>query len=96
MWFSNNEMFDSFRGEIIFLICELFLFLLSLSRCPYFKGQWGDYWYMGAKCDQLWNTLDLILVATLPGIGLALIVGVTIQTVHYCKKKSKKNINDDR
>nr|KAF6320569.1 hypothetical protein mPipKuh1_008564 [Pipistrellus kuhlii] len=64
-------------------------------KCPYFKGQWGDYWYMGAKCDQLWSTLDLILVATLPGIGLALIVGVTIQTVHYCKKKSKKNINDD-
>ncbi|XP_054571320.1 uncharacterized protein LOC114228248 [Eptesicus fuscus] len=65
-------------------------------KCPNFRGQWGNYWYMGAKCDQLWSTLDLILVATLPGIGLALIVGVTIQTVHYCKKKSKKNINDDR
>lgn len=84
-------------GEtLFFLICELFLFLLSLSRCLNFRGRWGNYWYMGAKCDQLWNTLDLILVATLPGIGLALIVGVTIQTVHYCKKKSKENINDDR
>uniref|UniRef100_A0A8C2YLM9 Uncharacterized LOC102022423 n=2 Tax=Chinchilla lanigera TaxID=34839 RepID=A0A8C2YLM9_CHILA len=51
---------------------------------------------MGAKCDQLWNTLDLILVATLPGVGLALIVGVTIQTIHYCKKKSKKNIDNHR
>jgi type III secretory pathway component EscS len=50
---------------------------------------------MGAKCDQLWSTLDLILVATLPGIGLALIVGVTIQTIHFCKKRSK-NIDDHR
>ncbi|XP_036127035.1 uncharacterized protein LOC118636089 [Molossus molossus] len=65
-------------------------------KCPYFRGRWGNYWYMGTKCDQIWNTLDLILVATLPGIGLALIVGVMIQTVHYCKKKSKKNINDHR
>ncbi|KAM7045429.1 uncharacterized protein WM277_010084 isoform 3-T3 [Molossus nigricans] len=65
-------------------------------KCPYFRGRWGNYWYMGTKCDQIWNTLDLILVATLPGIGLALIVGVMIQTVHYCKNKSKKNINDHR
>ncbi|XP_037676776.1 meprin A subunit beta-like [Choloepus didactylus] len=65
-------------------------------KCPNFRGQWGNYWYMGSKCDQLWNTLDLILVAALPGIGLALIVGVTIQTIHYCKKKSKKNIDDHR
>ncbi|KAF6090762.1 hypothetical protein HJG60_012155 [Phyllostomus discolor] len=65
-------------------------------KCPNFRGQWGNYWYMGAKCDQLWSTLDLVLVTVLPGIGLALIVGVTIQTIHYCKKKSKNNINDQR
>uniref|UniRef100_A0A8D2DZ10 Uncharacterized protein n=1 Tax=Sciurus vulgaris TaxID=55149 RepID=A0A8D2DZ10_SCIVU len=65
-------------------------------KCLNFRGQWGNYWFMGAKCDQLWNTLDLILVATLPGIGLALIVGVTIQTIHYCKKNSKKNIDNNR
>ncbi|XP_062039041.1 uncharacterized protein LOC133752668 [Lepus europaeus] len=65
-------------------------------KCPNFRGLLGNYWYMGAKCDQLWNTLDLILVAVLPGIGLALIVGVTIQTIYYCKKKSKKNIDDHR
>ncbi|KAM5290653.1 uncharacterized protein AAES06_006763 [Glossophaga mutica] len=65
-------------------------------KCPNFRGQWGNYWYMGAKCDQLWNTLDLVLVAVLPGIGLALIVGVTIQTIQYCKKKSKNNIDDQR
>ncbi|XP_040600282.1 uncharacterized protein LOC101830902 [Mesocricetus auratus] len=60
-------------------------------KCPNFRGQWGDYWYMGDKCEQLWNTVDLILVATLPGIALALIVGVVIQIIHYCKGKSKKN-----
>uniref|UniRef100_A0A4X1W268 MICOS complex subunit n=1 Tax=Sus scrofa TaxID=9823 RepID=A0A4X1W268_PIG len=65
-------------------------------KCPNFRGQWGNYWYMGVKCDQLWNTLDLILVAALPGIGLALLVGVTIQTIHYCKKRSKKDTNDHR
>ncbi|XP_021103330.1 meprin A subunit beta-like [Heterocephalus glaber] len=65
-------------------------------KCPYFRGQWGNYWYMGTKCDQLWSTMDLILVATLPGVGLALIVGVTIQTIHYCKKKSKKNTDNHR
>nr|XP_012645546.1 MICOS complex subunit MIC27 isoform X1 [Microcebus murinus] len=65
-------------------------------RCPNFRGQWKNYWYMGAKCDQLWSTLDLILVAVLPGIGLALTVGVTIHTIHYCKKKSKKNTDDHR
>ncbi|XP_060230981.1 uncharacterized protein LOC132650056 [Meriones unguiculatus] len=60
-------------------------------KCPNYRGQWGNYWYMGNKCEQLWNTLDLILVATLPGIALALIVGVVIQIIHYCKGKSKKN-----
>nr|XP_034342060.1 uncharacterized protein LOC117695315 isoform X1 [Arvicanthis niloticus] len=65
-------------------------------KCPNFRGQWGDYWYMGEKCDQLWNTLDLILVATLPGIALAIIVGVVIQIIHYCKGKSKKNANHHR
>ncbi|XP_059106417.1 uncharacterized protein LOC131899063 isoform X1 [Peromyscus eremicus] len=59
-------------------------------KCQNFRGQLGDYWYMGDKCEQLWNTVDLILVATLPGIALALIVGVAIQIIHYCKGKSKK------
>ncbi|XP_050998432.1 uncharacterized protein LOC127185879 isoform X2 [Acomys russatus] len=65
-------------------------------KCSNFRGQWGDYWYMGGKCEQLWNTLDLILVATLPGIALAVIVGVVIQIAHYCKGKSKKNGNHHR
>ncbi|XP_031231879.1 uncharacterized protein LOC116094036 isoform X2 [Mastomys coucha] len=65
-------------------------------KCPNFRGRWGDYWYMGEKCDQLWNTLDLVLVATLPGIALAIIVGVTVQIIHYCKGKSKENGNHHR
>ncbi|KAM4818656.1 uncharacterized protein RHO17_003830 [Thomomys bottae] len=65
-------------------------------KCPNYRGKWGNYWYMGAKCDQLWNTLDLVLVATLPGVGLALIVAVTIESIHYCRKKSKKNTDDHR
>ncbi|CAH6782458.1 RGD1561958 [Phodopus roborovskii] len=60
-------------------------------KCPNYRGQWGDYWYMGDKCKQLWTTVDLILVATLPGIALAVIVGVAIQIIHYCKRESKKN-----
>ncbi|XP_041501145.1 uncharacterized protein LOC121443459 isoform X1 [Microtus oregoni] len=65
-------------------------------KCQNFRGQWGDDWYMGEKCEQLWNTLDLILVATLPGITLALIVGVVIQIIHYCKGKPKKNEDHHR
>uniref|UniRef100_A0A8C8SMZ9 Uncharacterized protein n=1 Tax=Pelusios castaneus TaxID=367368 RepID=A0A8C8SMZ9_9SAUR len=59
-------------------------------KCPYYQGRWGDYWYMGHKCKQLWNTLDLILVTVLPAVALAFLVGVIIQCVHCCKKKSNK------
>uniref|UniRef100_A0A674J9L3 Uncharacterized protein n=1 Tax=Terrapene triunguis TaxID=2587831 RepID=A0A674J9L3_9SAUR len=59
-------------------------------KCPYFRGLWGDYWYMGHKCEQLWNTLDLILVTVLPAVALAFLVGVIIQCVYYCKNKSSK------
>lgn len=65
-------------------------------KCQNYRGQWGDYWYMGDKCEQLWNTVDLILVATLPGIALALIVGVVIQIIHYCKEKPKKKEDHHR
>nr|XP_033800179.1 uncharacterized protein LOC117360485 [Geotrypetes seraphini] len=62
-------------------------------KCPYYRGQWGSYWYIGPKCDQLWNTLDLIVIAVLPGVGLAFVVAVIAQAIHYCKnKKSNKNV----
>ncbi|KAG8448395.1 hypothetical protein GDO86_015476 [Hymenochirus boettgeri] len=58
--------------------------------CPYYKGPKGDYWYMGAKCDQLWTTHDLILVTVLPAVTLAVVVAVTAQIIHACKAKSSK------
>ncbi|XP_025917038.1 uncharacterized protein LOC112963829 [Apteryx rowi] len=60
-------------------------------RCNYFRVGWREYWYMGPKCNQLWNTLDLILVAVLPAVALSFIVGVIFQCVYYCKgRKSRK------
>ncbi|XP_053330039.1 protein SSXT-like [Spea bombifrons] len=58
--------------------------------CPYYRGPNGNYWYMGEKCDQLWNTLDLILVTVLPAVSLAFVVGVVAQLIHYCKTKPSK------
>ncbi|KFW79553.1 hypothetical protein N305_05425, partial [Manacus vitellinus] len=43
-------------------------------RCDYFRVGWKDYWYMGPKCNHLWNTLDFILVATVPAVTLVIIV----------------------
>ncbi|XP_067404477.1 uncharacterized protein [Emydura macquarii macquarii] len=68
----------------------------AFCKCPYYQGLWGDYWYMGHKCKQLWNTLDLILVTVLPAIALAFLVGVIIQCVHYCKKKSNQSVKGAR
>uniref|UniRef100_A0A8C3RLQ7 Uncharacterized protein n=1 Tax=Chelydra serpentina TaxID=8475 RepID=A0A8C3RLQ7_CHESE len=61
-------------------------------KCPYYRGLWGDYWYMGHKCEQLWNSLDLILVTVLPAVALAFLVGVIVQCVYYCKNKSNKSV----
>ncbi|XP_030066786.1 uncharacterized protein LOC115475169 [Microcaecilia unicolor] len=66
-------------------------------KCPYYRGQWGTYWYIGSKCDQLWNTLDLIVMVTLPGVALAFVVAVIAQAIHYCKsKKSNKKVKRDK
>ncbi|XP_009668258.1 uncharacterized protein [Struthio camelus] len=60
-------------------------------RCNYYRVGWREYWYMGPKCNQLWNTLDLILVTVLPAVALSFVVGVICQCVHYCKgKKARK------
>uniref|UniRef100_A0A6I8NIB7 EGF-like domain-containing protein n=1 Tax=Ornithorhynchus anatinus TaxID=9258 RepID=A0A6I8NIB7_ORNAN len=59
-------------------------------QCQNSRGKWGEYWYMGTKCEQAWNTLDLVLVAVLPGLALTLIVAVTMQTVYYCKNKKSR------
>ncbi|KAL9837081.1 uncharacterized protein GJ701_010722 [Geothlypis trichas] len=46
-----------------------------------------EYWYMGPKCNHLWNTLDFILVATLPGVALVFIVVVIFSAVLCLKTK---------
>ncbi|KGL82219.1 hypothetical protein N309_10595, partial [Tinamus guttatus] len=43
-------------------------------RCNYYRVGWKDYWYMGPKCDQLWSTVDLILVTVLPAVALSFVV----------------------
>ncbi|XP_013047654.1 uncharacterized protein [Anser cygnoides] len=63
-------------------------------RCDYYREGWQEYWYMGPKCNQLWSTLDLILVTILPAVALVFIVIVIFQCVHCCKsKKAGKQTN---
>ncbi|XP_042680794.1 uncharacterized protein LOC122163561 [Centrocercus urophasianus] len=63
-------------------------------RCDYYREGWMEYWYMGPKCNQLWNTLDLILVSVLPAVALVFLVVVIFQCVYCCKgKKAGKQTN---
>ncbi|XP_073445998.1 uncharacterized protein [Dendrobates tinctorius] len=55
--------------------------------CPYYTGPNGNYWYLGEKCDQLWSTLDMIVICVFPAVALAFIVAVTAQLIHFCKMK---------
>lgn len=49
---------------------------------------------MGPKCNQLWNTLDFILVTILPAVALVFLVVAIYQCVYYCKgKKARKQTN---
>ncbi|XP_073498266.1 uncharacterized protein [Phyllobates terribilis] len=57
--------------------------------CPYYTGPNGNYWYLGEKCDQLWSTLDMIVICVLPAVALAFIVAVTAQLIHFCKTKPR-------
>ncbi|XP_068871162.1 uncharacterized protein [Aphelocoma coerulescens] len=57
-------------------------------RCDYFRMGWKEYWYMGPKCNHLWNTLDFIFVATVPA-GILIIIVVVIFSVVYCMKTEK-------
>lgn len=61
---------------------------IFICRCDYFRIGWKEYWYMGPKCNHLWNTLDFILVATLPA-GILIIIVVVIFSVVYCVKTEK-------
>ncbi|XP_069062265.1 uncharacterized protein [Pleurodeles waltl] len=58
-------------------------------KCPNYRESLTDYWYMGPKCEHLWNTLDLILVIVFPAVALASVASVTVQWIYYCKNRPK-------
>ncbi|KAM6413243.1 uncharacterized protein O9250_006456 [Rhynochetos jubatus] len=60
-------------------------------RCDYFRVDWIEYWYMGPKCNHLWNTVDFILVTILPAVALVIIVIVVFYSIYYCKSKKTGN-----
>ncbi|XP_062496186.1 uncharacterized protein LOC134174872 [Pezoporus occidentalis] len=60
-------------------------------RCDYYRVDWQEYWYMGPKCNHRWNTLDFILVATLPAVALVIIAVVIFYCVYRCKSKKAGN-----
>ncbi|XP_028670499.1 uncharacterized protein zgc:158432 [Erpetoichthys calabaricus] len=62
----------------------------SYCRCHNYKQENEDFWYIGENCQQLWSLTTLILVATLPGLSLAILVGVIIQCFYYFKKPEKQ------
>ncbi|KAL7838814.1 hypothetical protein AOLI_G00272180 [Acnodon oligacanthus] len=56
-------------------------------RCNNFK----DEFYVGEDCNQKWTTLTFALVASLPGIALAVVVGVTVHIIHTCQKSGESS-----
>ncbi|KAJ8405754.1 hypothetical protein AAFF_G00311910 [Aldrovandia affinis] len=50
-----------------------------------------DTWYIGENCDQEWTVLTFALVASLPGVALAAIVGVAVHCASYSKKKKSSS-----
>lgn len=63
-----------------------FVFPFSTGRCNNYVNEW----FIGEKCDQKWTTVTFALVASLPGLGLALLVGVI---VYFVRKPSKGKKN---
>ncbi|XP_041949870.1 uncharacterized protein zgc:158432 isoform X1 [Alosa sapidissima] len=51
-------------------------------RCNNNAGEW----FIGEDCTQKWTTVQFALVASLPGVGLAILVGVVV----YCTRKPSK------
>ncbi|CAB1352641.1 unnamed protein product [Coregonus sp. 'balchen'] len=58
----------------------------AFCRC----NNYINMWYIGENCDFEWTILTFALVATLPGLALAAIVGVMVQCVHYSRKPAEK------
>ncbi|XP_032994142.1 uncharacterized protein LOC117040471 [Lacerta agilis] len=69
---------------------------IPFCKCPSYQNGWKNYWYMGAKCEELWSTLDLILVVVFPAVALSFVAAVTTQWVQYCKDKPGKEAKRSR
>ncbi|KAI4888366.1 hypothetical protein NFI96_019373, partial [Prochilodus magdalenae] len=54
----------------------------SVRRCNNYK----DEFYLGENCNQKWTTLTFALVASLPGVTLAVLVGVTVYVLVACRR----------
>ncbi|XP_053812089.1 uncharacterized protein LOC128795386 [Vidua chalybeata] len=83
--FCRNASWDLVTQSLAKYLC-----IKSGNRwvCDYYRTGWKEYWYTGPKCNHLWNTLDFILVATLPAVALVIAVVVIFSAV-YCLKMKK-------
>ncbi|KAK2816718.1 hypothetical protein Q7C36_022989 [Tachysurus vachellii] len=71
---------------------------LAVSQCycktqtPYCRCKnYIDEFYLGKSCSQKWTTLSFALVATLPGVVLAFVIGVSVHLAHRFGKSSKSH-----
>ncbi|XP_053535395.1 uncharacterized protein zgc:158432 [Ictalurus punctatus] len=69
---------------------------LKVSQCfcksgtPYCRcNNYIDEFYLGERCSQKWTTLSFALVATLPGVALAFVIGLAVHLAHRFGKSSK-------
>ncbi|KAM9440828.1 uncharacterized protein Hap1MRO34_025980 isoform 1-T1 [Clarias gariepinus] len=68
----------------------------NISQCyckggaPYCRcNNYIDEFYLGSTCSQKWTTLTFALVATLPGLALACVIGVAVHLAHTFGKSSE-------
>ncbi|XP_037389139.1 translation initiation factor IF-2 isoform X2 [Pygocentrus nattereri] len=97
--FTADGQMDLCTGVLDFALCkdsDTFNCNKSISACfcksgkPFCRcNNFKDEFYLGENCNQKWTTLTFALVASLPGITLALVVGVTVHIIHICQKSSK-------
>ncbi|XP_027004094.1 uncharacterized protein zgc:158432 [Tachysurus fulvidraco] len=71
---------------------------VAVSQCycktqtPYCRCKnYIDEFYLGKSCSQKWTTLSFALVATLPGVVLAFVIGVSVHLAHRFGKSTKSH-----
>ncbi|XP_076843825.1 uncharacterized protein LOC143488802 [Brachyhypopomus gauderio] len=70
--------------------CNEFSRCFCKSNVPYCRcNNYVGEFYIDDSCTQKWSVLTFALVASLPGITLALVVGVTVHVIHFYRKSSK-------